>query len=228
MTTGMGTELGVTVVTANAGQDSLTDADYREIYDEVRGFDAESGKYRVSLEVFVGLVQSEFTRAAWSNYHLGKMRLNRTMRSELRRAVGLPALPPSVAEAVAGVDEDATVVRVGDDDLVRRVVLVASGAPVTVRWNGAAAAWVGEETSPGKTKTAAELLQLVTPVTRARKGVFVPTGVFDRVNAVRQRRGLSWAQVLEAAEAALAGHGSSVVDAADADAVGAEVGQVLG
>lgn len=207
----MTTELGVTVVTANAGQDGLTDADYREIYDEVRGFDAESGKYRMSLEVFVGLVQSEFTRAAWSNYHLGKMRLNRTMRSELRRAVGLPALPPSVAEAVAGVDEDATVVRVGDDDLVRRVVLLAGSEPMTVSWNGTVSAWAGTVTTQD---LPAPVMRHVTTVTRARKGVFVPTGVFDRVNAVRQRRGLSWAQVLEAAEAALAGHGSSVADGA--------------
>jgi hypothetical protein len=225
MTTG---ELVVTVVTAGAGQDALSDADYREIYAEVRGFDEASGKYAVSLDEFVGLIGSVYSKAAWSKYHRDEMPLNRVMRGELRRAVGLPVLPPTVGEAVAGVDADATVVQVGDDDLVRRVVLVGGDAPVTVHWNGDVRAWVSAGCSPGKTRTVAEFLGLVTPVTRSRRGVFVAVSVFDRVNALRRSQGLSWAQVFAAAESALGGHGESVADGAGEDGVGVKGGSVLG
>lgn len=225
----MTTKFGVTVVTANAGQDGLTDADYREIYDEVRGFDAATGKYAVSLDEFVALVGSAYSKAAWSKYHRGELGLNRVMRSELRRAVGLPVLPLTVGEAVAGVDEDATVVRVGDAaggaDLVRRVVLLAGSEPVTVSWNGTVSAWAGTVTTQD---LPAPVMRHVTPVTRQRKGVFVPAGVFDRVNARRIACGLSWAEVLEAAEGALAAHDVSVADGAAGGMVGADVGQVTG
>jgi hypothetical protein len=108
--------------------------------------------------------------------------------------------------------------------------MVAGGEPVVVAVNGSVAAWSGEigdwrlEIGDGKTTGRAGG---VTAVTRARKGVFVAAGVFDRVNAVRQRCGLSWAEVLEAAERALAGHAVSVAEAGAGGAVGAHVGQVL-
>ena len=229
-----GKALAVTMVTAHAGQDALSGEDYREIYDEVRGLDEATGKYGVSLDEFVALVGSAFTKAAWSKYHRGELALNRVMRNELRGAVGLGLLPATVAEAVAGVDADALVVQVGAGT-PDRVVMVAGGEPVVVAVNGSVAAWSGEigdwrleigdwESEGGKTTGRAGG---VTAVTRARKGVFVATGVFDRVNAVRQRCGLSWAEVLEAAERALAGHAVSVAEAGAGGAVGAPVGQVL-
>lgn len=215
MTTGA-RRLPVTLVTENAGQDGLSGADYREIYDEVRGFDAATGKYAVSLDDFVVMVRSAFSKAAWSKYHRGELELNRVMRNELRAAVGLPLLPPSVAEVVAGVDVDAQVVRVGDE-LVRRVVLVGTAQAVTVACNGAVQAWVVEGGQASR----------VTRVTRGRKAVFVAARLFDRVNALRLSAGLSWADVLVAAERALTGHASSVADGAQAGGVGAAVGVVL-
>lgn len=225
MTTG---ELVVTVVTELAGQDSLSDADYREIYAEVRGFDEASGKYAVSLDEFVGLIGSVYSKAAWSKYHRGEMELNRTMRSELRRAVGLPVLPPTVGEAVAGVDEDALVVRVGEGT-PDRVVMVAGHEPVLVAVNGTVSAWRGDSWRQGDEETDGSVRAGgVTAVTRSRRGVFVAVSVFDRVNALRRSQGLSWAQVLEAAESALGGHGVSVADGAGEDGVGAKGGTVLG
>lgn len=190
--------LPVTLVTENASQDRLGEQDYREIYDEVRGFDEESGKYAVSLDEFVSLARSEFSKAAWSKYHRGDLALNRTMRNELRRAVGMPMLPPTIADATAQVDADATVVQVGGET-VRRVVLMGGDDEITVRWNGEVSAWVEVEPEPaGSAQT-----RRVTGVTRDRKAVFVSSRLFDRVNALRRESGLSWSEVLEAAEAAL-------------------------
>lgn len=195
---GDGAALSVRVLTRDASVDVLGDADYREIYDEVRGFDAVSGRYGVSLDEFVTLVASQFSKAAWSKYHRGELELNRTMRSELRRAVGMPVLPLTVVDAVAGVDPDAEVVQVGED-VVRRVVLVGTGEVVTLVCNGSVAAergsrGEGERRAPGSG---------VTGVTRDRKGVFVPAPVFERVNALRRAVGISWVEVLEAAEKVL-------------------------
>lgn len=198
---GDGAALSVRVLTRDASVDALGDTDYREIYDEVRGFDAQTGRYAVSLDEFVGLVGSQFSKAAWSKYHRGELELNRTMRSELRRAVGLDALPLTVADAVAGVDPDAEVVQVGED-VVRRVVLVGTGEVVTLVCNGSVAV---ERGSRGEGETAAAPGSRVTGVTRDRKGVFVPAPVFERVNALRRASGLSWVEVLEAAEKVLAG-----------------------
>ena len=198
---GDGAALSVRVLTRDASVDALGDTDYREIYDEVRGFDAVSGRYAVSLDEFVGMVGSQFSKAAWSKYHRGELELNRTMRSELRAAVGMAVLPPTVVEAVQGVDPDAEVVQVGDD-LVRRVVLVGTGERVTLVCNGSVTAETG---SRGEGEMAATPGSRVTGVTRDRKGVFVPAPVFERVNALRRASGLSWVEVLEAAEKVLAG-----------------------
>ncbi len=202
---GQGAALSVRVLTRDASVDALSDTDYREIYDEVRGFDAVTGRYAVSLDEFVGLVGSQFSKAAWSKYHRGELELNRTMRSELRAAVGMPVLPPTVVEAVQGVDPDAEVVQVGDD-LVRRVVLVGTGERVTLVCNGTVEVARGE----GRGAEDAAPGSRVTAVTRDRKGVFVPAPVFERVNALRRASGLSWVEVLEAAEKVLAGEPASM------------------
>jgi hypothetical protein len=60
------------------------------------------GKRVMSLDAFVTAVRSTFSKAQWSKYHNGQAPLNRTMRNELRTAVGLPLLPPTLAEVNAG------------------------------------------------------------------------------------------------------------------------------
>jgi hypothetical protein len=202
-------EFPVRVLTRNAGQDKLSETEYREIYDEVRGFDEASGKYGVSLDAFVEMIGSAFSKAAWSKYHRGELELNRTMRNELRAAVGLAVLPPTVTEVTTGVDPDAEVVQVGDET-VRRVVLVGTGEKVVVFCNGAAARVVDEVDAAGGGGAGR-----VTAVTRSRKGVFVPAQVFERVNGLRRLQGLSWVEVLEAAERALAGDKKSLLDVVD-------------
>lgn len=119
----------VTLVTANATRDSLSDDDYRDIYAELRE--------ERSLRQFAALAGTTYSIAWWSQYEAGTKTLTYRARCDLRRAVGLPMPPMPVGEAVeAGVDPDASVYRIGDDDRAERVLLLATPDAVTVTWNG--------------------------------------------------------------------------------------------
>lgn len=121
--------MNVTLVTANATADELSEQDYRDIFSELRG--------NHTLRQFVTLSGTGYSIAWWSQFEAGVKSLTYRARCDLRRAVGLPTLPVPVGDAVAdGVDDDAAVYRVGDDGKARRVLLVATQAPVTVNWNG--------------------------------------------------------------------------------------------
>lgn len=187
-------EIAVTVVTRDADLDALHPDDYREIYDEIRGYRVEEDKYAVSLDAFVGLVHSQFSKAAWSKYHRGELELNRTMRNELRRAVGMPDLTPSVAEVTAEVDPNALVVRVGEG-VIDRLVMVAGHEPMTVAVNGSVRAWVmdAHEDAPIVDVTA------VTAPRRRRASVSLRPDVFERYNSLRVAHGLTWEELLELA-----------------------------
>ncbi len=190
----MDEQKAVTAVTLTVGanQDLLSEEDYREIYDEVRGFNEETGAYRVSLDAFVAAIGSQFSKALWSKYHNGAAALNRTMRSELRRAVGLEALPPTVGEAVAGVDPDAEVVQIGEEQ-ARRVLLVGHAGPLVIRVNGSVTAEEMERT------------ERVTPVTeagRARRALVRPVAQVEQERR-RVAVGASWREVIEAGLAVL-------------------------
>lgn len=116
----------VTLVTRDATLDDLSAQDYRDIYDELR--------QDKSLGAVVEMLQSEFSRAMWHQYEKGERSLNRTMRNELRRAMGRPLLPPTVAEATAQASPDAAVWSVGEG--VPEHVIMVSNAPVTLHVNG--------------------------------------------------------------------------------------------
>lgn len=150
----------VTLLTRDATLDDLSAADYRDIYDEVRLRDPVTGAYTVSLDKFVTLVTSAYSKAQWSKYHNGETTLTRTMRNELRVAVGLPPLPPTVAEATAAASPDAAVWQVGRGP-AEHVIMVTTPEPLTLHVNGAVS--VASETAAMPT------LPLVTPVTSARK-----------------------------------------------------------
>lgn len=183
----------VEVLTTCAGLDALHPEDYREIYDELRQFDLERNRYAVSIDKFCVLVGSRYSKALWSKWDHGLCELNREQRNELRRVVGLPALPPSVAETLRVVDENAEVVRVGDEEVLR-VVLVGTQEPLTLHVNGAVEACFGG--CVGDEAAAADCVR-VTPVTRAqRRHVSLSAETFERVNAVRVARGLSWEALL--------------------------------
>ena len=59
-------------------------------------------RYGASLDEFATLVASQFSKAAWSKYHRGELELNWTMQRAAAGG-GMPVLPLTVVDAVAGV-----------------------------------------------------------------------------------------------------------------------------
>jgi len=179
------------LLTREAGRDDLSERDYREIYEELRDFDAATGRYGLPLDRFVALVGSAFSKGSWSKYHRGEMVLNRTMRGELRRAVGMSELPMTVGEAVGGADVNAEVWRIGEGE-VGRVLLVGAPGPLRVMLNGRVSVEeVGELPGVGEGEA-------VTGVTRRRKrcAVSLPEGLFGELNAARLAAGVGWSEFL--------------------------------
>jgi hypothetical protein len=110
----------VTLVTKDATLDNLSTNDYRDIFTELR--------QNLSLDKLIGVMGSSYSKATWSKYERNELELNRTMRSELRRAVNLPALPETVTEAVNNrTSPDAEVWAVGDGAFSAGKVLLISG-----------------------------------------------------------------------------------------------------
>lgn len=169
------TEPRLRTITQNATLDNLSDGDYRDIYDELRA--------GVSLAAFVDMIASVYSRAQWSKYERGETTLNRTMRDELRVAVDMDKLPPTVASAMSAVSPDAHVVQVGDGVPNQVVLRDSSGPQARIVMNG------GVELASDRR---------VTEVTRARRrNISIPHDVFERVNRRRIEAGLSWSEFLE-------------------------------
>jgi hypothetical protein len=188
--------MAVTLVTRDATLDDLSTQDYRDIYDELRGRDPETSVYTVSLDKFVTLVTSQYSKAQWSKYHNGETTLTRAMRNELRRCVGLPLLPPTVAEATATASPDAAVWQVGDGP-AEHVIMVTTPDPITLHVNGA----VTVASDAPQTQQNAH----VTSVTRKgqqRKHYARPVAS-EAQQKRRETLGVKWQQVIDAGLAAL-------------------------
>ena len=168
----------VMVVRSGAARpDDLTDQDYADIYREIRD--------KMSLRQFVELVHSAYSIAFWSKYEANKGTLNRQARQELRRAVGLAPLDPSVGEALETVKGDATVYRVGAGQPDRVVLVGEDEHGVLMRLNGRL-----------------DVLEQPEPVTRLQRPrdlgrISLARPTWERLNAVRAARGLSWSEFLE-------------------------------
>lgn len=175
--------MNVTLVTRNADADELSADDYREMFDEL--------KQGHSLSQLVALIGSQFSRALWNQYERGEKPLSRPMCNELRRAVGLPALPPTVAEATATASPAAAVWNVGDG--VPDTVIMVSGEPCTISVNGAV-----------------EVVPQTARVTRVTAGRIerkryirpcIPESYLKRLQGLTD--GLTWLDVIDAGLAAL-------------------------
>lgn len=184
----------VTLVTRDASLDDLSAQDYRDIYDELRGRDSVTGAYAISLDKFVTLVTSTYSKAQWSKYHNGEATLTRTMRNELRAAVGLDPLPPTVAEATAAASPDAAVWQIGDGP-AEHVIMVTTPEPITLHVNGAVS--VANEASNSLAFPA------VTGVTQGRKRAqytarpFVSNEQLARQKSLLDKEiGASWREVI--------------------------------
>ncbi len=181
----------VTLVTKDATLDDLSTQDYRDIYHELCRLspDGKRTKDSLSLGDLVILLQSQYSRAMWHQYEKHERQLNRAMRNELRGAMGMPLLPPTVAEAAAQASPDAAVWSVGDG--VPEHVIMVSDTPVTLYVNGSVS-------------TVAPKCD-VTEVTRARRTrkpcvrVWVPETQNERFLRLCDGLGeLTWREVQEA------------------------------
>lgn len=180
----------VTVVTTPAGRtDNLTAADYRDIYDELRGY--------LTLAEFVARAGSTVSRAWWSQYEAGVKHLNTARRNELRRAVGVPELAPDVSSAVSDVTPTASVWHVGEG-VSDRVIMVAATAPETLNLRLNGGVYMDVPSQPQNPADAE-----VTPVTayRRRPPCFRPRLALDPVIRLRQLADL-YAETLLAVDAA--------------------------
>ncbi len=116
----------VTLVTSrSAAKSPQTDAEWRELYDDLKG--------ALSLGDFQRKYGIGLSRAAWNKFERHLMALSDDMKAELRRAVGLPM---TVAEATAQASPDAAVWQTGTGS-IDTIVLVAGTEPVTLHVNGA-------------------------------------------------------------------------------------------
>ncbi len=175
--------MNVTLVTRNADADELTPDDYREMFDEL--------KQGHSLSQLVSIIGSQFSRALWNQYERGEKPLSRPMRNELRRAVGLAALPPTVAEATATASPSAAVWQVGDG--VPDTVIMVSGEPCTIRVNGAVEVVPQTARVTGVTAGRIERKRYIRPC--------IPESYSERLQGLTD--GLTWLDVIDAGLAAL-------------------------
>ncbi len=177
----------VTVVTRGAAAaETLTDADYRDIYAELRT--------KTSLRQFAEAIHSAVSFGWWAKFEKGEVGLDWARRNELRAAVGLAVLPlpPGLALAVAELTPDATVYQVGAGP-VDRVALVGQAAgTLRLRLNGDLR--VDQAPEGGELATGARLPTLVGRRRTPRKCVQISPELWARLNAARG--GVSWAAFL--------------------------------
>jgi hypothetical protein len=182
----------VTLVTsADRRADNLSEQDYRDIYAELRE--------RRSLADFIAFTQSVVSRAWWSQYEARAKQLDWQRKNELRRAVGLPDLAPSVGATLLQVSADATVWRVGEgaaDTVIFVTPELPSGALLSV--NGEV-----HIARPVATADGAEAdVTPVTPASRARRVSAAIGGLRIETRAAHDARrraaGLTWDAYLSA------------------------------
>ena len=189
----------VTTITSQAASsDQLTDQDYRDIYDELR--------QKCPLRQFAETIHSAVSFAWWNKYERGEAVLTRERRNELRAAVGLPALPATVAEACATADPDATVYQVGAAP-ADRLILIGADAhdPLDLHINGSLAVTdrtggpVGADLCVRPVASPADPPQQshVTPVTASKRRVptkavrFSPER-WQRLSLLRKEADMTW------------------------------------
>jgi hypothetical protein len=164
-------------VAAELAED-LTEEDYRCIYSELRE--------KCSLRAFAEFIHSEVSHAWWGRYENQLAPLNHERRNELRRVVGLPELPWTVAQSLGNVSPNAAVWALGEQP-VKRVVLVGADAPqeVTMRLNGNLTV-IEDAHVMGLTRRKAH---------KVRKTVNVSAETWERLNTARKSAGQTWEQL---------------------------------
>ena len=162
--------------------EDLTEDQYREIYEELR--------QKCSLRMFAESIGSEVSHAWWGRYENRLVPLHHERRNELRRAVGLPELPYTVAQSLANVSPNAAVWALGEQP-AERVVMVGADQPqtLTMRLNGVLTV-IEDAPQEGR------VMGLTRPTKRrAHKTVNLSTETWERLNTARKSAGLTWEQL---------------------------------
>lgn len=183
----------VTPVTANASIDAFTEQDYKEIYQEVRGYDEATNTYALSLDKFLLQVGQPPTKATWSKWHNGELEINRTMKNMLRAAVGIPLLPLSLEQALADIAQDAEIVQIGEGAEPHRVIKIATAESLTIYVNGTITA--ARQDEPVTDRVTGVTTQKND--TRRRYRPELPPECRELIDAVR-KQGLSFQEILQA------------------------------
>ena len=187
----MTNDLLVTKVTENAGvPETLTDDDYRDIYNELRGYHPDTGLFDLTVGKLVKMIDSKVSRAAWWNYDIGKLALSRKMRNELRAAVGQPLLPPTIEDAMADVDPNGAVFQVGEDT-PHRVIIIGDKDPL----------WI-HSTPEGLTASRTIATEPPRTPPRPRKRVDRPWVTQEQMQA-QESLGVAWKEIIDAGIQAL-------------------------
>jgi hypothetical protein len=108
-----------TLLTVDASIDSMTPAQYAADYAVLRN-------HAGSLDKFVALTGSAYSKATWNKWERGESPLTRQMRNDIRRGMCVPELPMTVTEATGKASPDAAVWLVGSGS-VDTIVMVGEG-----------------------------------------------------------------------------------------------------
>jgi hypothetical protein len=129
------------LLTRDATLDDWSTEKYIEVYQEVRGWDEGERKFALPLRKWVQLAGGTLTIADWNRFdhsvESGDIKLTRPIRNTLRRVVGAPPLPTTVAETIAtNVSPDAAVYRLGSGVGDNVVIVGDVGTGVSLFVNG--------------------------------------------------------------------------------------------
>jgi hypothetical protein len=192
----------ITLLTS-AIPDNLSADDYRAIYDELRA--------RCSLRAFVAELASIYSIAWWSKYEHGAIELTLPAMRELRRAVALPDLPPTIPEITADptlVSPSAAVYSItppkvgglggpgwpggpGGPSSASRIILIAEHLPtIDIHVNSDIALAPSLES---------HVTSVTCPTRRApRKSLHLSPTTWQRLNSARLAHSQTWEQFLAA------------------------------
>lgn len=180
----------VTLVTALAATQDISDDEYRNIYARVA-----AGRSLRNIEL---ALRSAVSYGWWAKYAAGERTLDRDRKNELRRwarengGPDLPDLPPSPVEAVAQLAHpDAAVWHIGQMVASRIICVGADVGQADLRINGAC-----------KLLSSAPALQSPARRCTARyrrkktKAIRISPETFERLNSARKQAGLTWDEFL--------------------------------
>lgn len=138
-------DVNIELLTENATFDPYSDADYRQMFEEGRGLyvdEAGDQQWLMGYGKFCETV-GVGNQAEWNRWYKGERgygttkSLSREYRNALRKLMGLPLLPPTVADAVAtNTSPDAAVYQVGEGVADKVILLTPQNGATTLYING--------------------------------------------------------------------------------------------